>query len=957
MAGIRRVFLGWEKPLLHCALEQLRLDTQLGESGKDAQVAADRAFWDLSRWTLVLPVARAAKRLEPLLGEMASAAGVELKPPRIITVGSLPERLYRPTRTLAGEMQQTLAWTRVLLAADDADLAPLMPVAPPRDPVAPWLEMAGTLRRLCEDLAADAITPSDVIAAVETDGERERWARIAQFHKQYLLQLEEANLADPHQQRAQAIAEGRCQAKGPVVLIGCVDLGTSTCRILEAVAGQVSLYVGAPESHGDLFDLCGRVSPGRWNDFHVELEDEHLISAGDANGQASAAAALLQEWSSKTKPAPELPTDAKLPGPKFTVGISDDSFGPLVETDLMLCGYRTHRIGGTTITRTATGRMMQRVSEFLQTRSWNAFAALIRHADVLRKFAGQAGSMKVLNQLDSLRNDHFPVYLNDPLPEAARKDGKYAELDDVVQAVLIWLKPLGRGQSPLGLWCEKLVELIESFYEQKIEDEFTASEDLVVAETLSLLRRLAELPASLDLEVTAHAAIDMVLQRLADPRSLLPPGPHDVEIAGWLELPLDDAPRMVVVGLNQPFVPQAVTSDTFLPGSLRARLRVADNERRFARDLYILQMIYSTRAQRALVVGRFGPDGSPTPPSRLLAACPSAVTLRRVRRLLEQPPAEPKPKTSWDRDAEKTNLPLPNASQAEIPTSISVTAFRAYLECPFRFYLRHVLHLRPLDDAAPELAANQFGDLVHAAVERFGDCNDKDLTDPKHIQESLTEHLHAYAGEVYGAATTAAVRLQITQAERRLRVFAEKQAERMAAGWRIDKAEAAVRESDGAVIECAAGRRLKLKGRIDRIDYHPGQERWAILDYKTHGHEPLKKHYDKKNGVWLDLQLPLYLLMLKALDIDAEYDKVDVGYFNIPDDPAKCNVHLLELTSDFRSSAFDEAKRVAASILDGDFRPQLDSTMVMFDDYSMIMQTGIAENLLMGISGEAEGDY
>ena len=51
-----------------------------------------------------------------------------------------------------------------------SDLAPLMPVVPEREPIAPWVEMAVTLRRLHEDLAGEGLGPRDVIehAAVET---------------------------------------------------------------------------------------------------------------------------------------------------------------------------------------------------------------------------------------------------------------------------------------------------------------------------------------------------------------------------------------------------------------------------------------------------------------------------------------------------------------------------------------------------------------------------------------------------------------------------------------------------------------------------------------------------------------------------------------------------------------------------------------------------------------------
>jgi ATP-dependent helicase/nuclease subunit B len=972
MATIQRVFLGWDRPLLHSTVDRL-LETPGTVSGQN---------WDLASFTLVVPVIRAVRRLDLLLHERAKRLGLNLRPPKsITTVGSLPERLYVPQLPIAAEMQQTLAWTRVLMTAPDGDLFSLMPAVPSRETPAPWIEMAGTLRRLCEDLAADSIAPSQVIDFVESDSERLRWGQIAALHDRYLDQLQSARFADPYQQRELAIADKRCSSPTNVVLIGCVDLGLSTCRMLDSIAERVTLFVGAPAENADLFDVYGRVVPGRWDTFEVAIDDPQLISAGDANHQTAAAAQLLESWIPSTK----------FDTSKITIGITDDSFGPLVETDLALCGHQPYRIGGVTITRTAPGRFLERVSDFLQSRSWNAFAALMRHADILDHFSKPCGSSTILGQIDAFRANHFPVMIDDPWPVAATRGNQFAGLQSLVASVLAWLKPLDSGMdyamdravdrdvnrdidhqagkpktATLAQWCEKLLQFVQEFYEAenpldasaenhaeralyRDKDPFVAHRAMVVDEMLGMLQRLSKLPTSLDISITAHAAIDLVLQRLADPRSLETPPENSIEIAGWLDLTLDDAPCLIVVGLNQPFVPQAVTADAFLPGALRARLRVADNDRRFARDLYVLQMIHQTRQHRAYIVGRSGPDGSPTPPSRLLAACPSTVTLRRVRRLLESAPVDAKPKTRWDRDADKTQLPIPIASTASIPSSVSVTALRAYLECPFRFYLRYVLNLRPIDDTAAELAANQFGDLVHAAVERFGLSDDKHLTDEKAIRASLSDHLRDYAQEIFGDSPAAAVRVQISQAEKRLSVLAERQAQRMAQGWVIHKVEAAVLEKHGAVIQCDDGRTLKLKGRIDRIDHHPQTGRWAILDYKTHGHKPLEKHFKKKTQSWIDLQLPLYLLMLKALKIDATYDQVQVGYFNIPDDPDKCQVHLLELDATLRQHAFTFAKHVAAQILDGNFEPQLDPSNVPFDDFGMILQTGAAENLLMGV--------
>ena len=63
-------------------------------------------------------------------------------------------------------------------------------------------------------------------------------------------------------------------------------------------------------------------------------------------------------------------------------------------------------------------------------------------------------------------------------------------------------------------------------------------------------------------------------------------GEPAVEVLGWLELHLDDAPALVITGCNEGFLPTAVSSDPFLPEGLRRRLGLPDNARRYARDAY-----------------------------------------------------------------------------------------------------------------------------------------------------------------------------------------------------------------------------------------------------------------------------------------------------------------------------------------------------------------------------------
>ena len=120
---------------------------------------------------------------------------------------------------------------------------------------------------------------------------------------------------------------------------------------------------------------------------------------------------------------------------------------------------------------------------------------------------------------------------------------------------------------------------------------------------------------------------------------------------------------------------------------------------------------------------------------------------------------------------------------------MSVTKFRDYIACPYRFYLRHVLNLQTISDEAAELDGGAFGDLVHLVLEQFGrapDAADVRVTgEPSRIVEYLDFQLGRITTARYGKHVRPAVRVQIEQIRLRLAAFAEWQAARTRDGWRI----------------------------------------------------------------------------------------------------------------------------------------------------------------------------
>ena len=79
--GIKRVFLDWRRPALPAAVNFLadRIDGD--------------GCWDLSSIVIVLPGARAGRRLREVFVAEAESRGCVFFPPQITTVGQLPELL------------------------------------------------------------------------------------------------------------------------------------------------------------------------------------------------------------------------------------------------------------------------------------------------------------------------------------------------------------------------------------------------------------------------------------------------------------------------------------------------------------------------------------------------------------------------------------------------------------------------------------------------------------------------------------------------------------------------------------------------------------------------------------------------------------------------------------------------------------------------------------------------
>ena len=288
---------------------------------------------------------------------------------------------------------------------------------------------------------------------------------------------------------------------------------------------------------------------------------------------------------------------------------------------------------------------------------------------------------------------------------------------------------------------------------------------------------------------------------------------------GWLELPLDIAESVVVASFNEGAIPESLNGDMFLPNSLRKTLDLTDNERRFARDAYAVTSMIHSKKNLKLIVGKRNLSGDPLTPSRIYFATDRESIAERVVKF-----SKPIDFIEPDRTADAVTesqffVPYPEL-EGVVVDSIRVTSFRTFLKCPYRFYLQHVLKLDSIDDHDRELTGMAFGNVLHDLFRKFGESRLRFSENEIEIGDYFENELNEFAARAYGSNRLPAVEIQLQQIRHRLKAFSQWQSERTRKGWEIKFVEKKPLDPKGVDFEFDADRSVKIRGMIDRIDFH-----------------------------------------------------------------------------------------------------------------------------------------
>lgn len=819
----QRVFLDWQRPALLSAVDWLL-----------ARAPAHDRVIDLQQHIVCLPSARAGRQLLERLVDRAEERRRGLLPPGIVTLGALAELLYSFDGRVASDEERMLAWSEAVLAGDARALT---------GGVVPDAKMARelgrTLMRLQDDLAAVRLGFSGVCdrAGDDDPARRERWAALQALADAQQEILSGAGLVDLHAARERALKSAALRCEKTIVLLACVDVPPLLAAMLTALRDKVVPLIFAPERMRERFDSLGALQVAPWLGASIEIPDAAIAFCASAREQGAAvreAIAGLQD---------DVAID------EITLAVLDEEVVAPIENELADEGVAVHLGTPRPFAKSAPARLLVATRDYLAGRSMRAFSVWARHPDVEEKL--HMGG-ELLPALDRLRAEHFvetfaPPFLGEPKHRAF--------LDDLHGRALDLLGPLAHEDAaPLATWAAETVRFVARVYGTKsLSREHPLERALLDAleALMALCERLTNPSRFTARMMSAADALDWICFLLQHAQLAPPPALAAIEVTGWLDVLLDDAPALVVTSLNDGFVPEAVSADPFLPNALRSRLGLVDNDRRHARDAYVLASALHTRRSFAFTVGSRTLVGDPLLPSRLLFQCDAETA---ARRLLAFGKHDQKAAVRSARTPSRIEVPKPVPPKTPI-TLMSVSSFRTYLACPYRFYLRHVCYLRAVNDERHELDGAAFGSFAHRILQDFGESELKASVDPRAIERMLLASLQTRTREQFGADVPIAIRLQLLQLEQRLKSFARWQADWCNKGWTIRACERSFAGTSAPFV--VDGEPMYLKGKIDRIDEHK-DGRVIVLDYKTSDNPKPPDLVHRKKGAWRDLQLPLY---------------------------------------------------------------------------------------------------
>ena len=778
---------------------------------------------------VLLPTRSAARTVKSMLLRKAQRHGYSgMAGAVFITPGMFMASLASGLK-FAGPYRSFCAWKSVLANCeqDSGDYSPALPKSD-----GDIFGFVSELNSLMSDLSESGLDIASAAKFFAGGFDSEKWRRLAEMESSYMRFLGD------YIPKEKAFDFVDCKSafqrvygeNARIFLAGLSDPSPLLVRILDSLEGvDVKIGVVALESWRDCFDSWGRPTDA-WIGKNIELDSADILPVADICMQAEALSDLILSYGSNPS------------------GIVAVCCNEPDSSSAIMASFRSSKVdaylpSGTSLADAPLMRLLSLLRKFWEDASFESAANIMRNPLVLAMLERLTGASAddILLECDSFFDSRLPDTFASALNNA---DGLAFDIFSYLNSLI------DCSHVEAGRYFENFISML--FPEQPgIKPDSSAFVELKF-----FREQISEIFAVRDLNIGVLDAACVILQ-IAQGQSI-PPDKNleSMPLLDWMEAFWTPQEHLVLCDFNEGIVPQNPPSP-IRPNSQRAVLGMRDSKSRRARDAHMLAALAHSRnssGRLSIIVPARRGDASPAAASCLLFQCPDQALAPRVKALF-----------SWGVDSRK-NLPFGPSWTLKLPVIelgdvISVSALKAYMECPFRFYLSRVMRLRTFDENAVELSPDKIGNIVHSTLEAFGRTSLKDSADSNAVEKSLVGIMDSEIMRMYGPDFPAALSLQFYSLKKIFGYAARKLAKLKEEGWKTVSTE---RSLDSLEI---GG--FKISMRVDRIDENPKGD-LLVIDYKTKtSFEPARAaHLRRRRGSaeeWVDLQLPLYKAALSEL--------------------------------------------------------------------------------------------
>ena len=873
---------------------------------------------DFSNDIVVLPGSRAGRRLLELLCENATKSTSLFSPPQFLTPGKFCELLIE-TDNLATDIEEIFAWNLALQTENNA-LNILMNRTVSEN--FNFFPLSITIRQIYNELAGDLIFFDDVVKIVaENEREVERWTALSQIYNSYLEILNSKKLTD----KATAINKflvsdnkiknlKNFNSLDNIFVVGIVDMFARFRATINSLQEKVTIF-----SYGivDWFDDEGGLMP----DISFECLDKNVLEkikfSGTVSDQAKDVVNFLNEL--------ELDYSCR----DIIISAPDENIRQPLQQQLTNSKLKSHDSIGNIFSQSELGILLKTISDYLNEKSVKNFLKIIYHPAIQNfVFDDNNQFSDFTKNLIKFASDHV---IDEIESEMFNKNSELKEKIEEVESLFSTFNK----KTTTKICVEKINNVLVKIYEKInpiTSDNYLNSLENQPSFHLDAIKKWNELSdrilsSAIEIKDKKNVAqtIKIMLLLLASEKLAPETETDTIDLLGWLEVPLDDAPVVILTGMNEGIVPESQTSHLFLPNSLRTKLGVQNNSKRFNRDRYYLRTIIESAENFLITAGKFSAAQDPLLPSRLLLDVSEIEQAKLLQKFCKMKIEKVQEISSINFSNCKISSDE-NIFLSEKATELAVTKFKTYLNCPYQFYLKQEKKF-PSDELHRELPAYEFGNIVHKVLEIFGESQLSNSENFHEIQTFLKKLVDDEIEKRFGKNPHPAILLQTDSMISRLNVFAFKQVEIAKLGWEIVDTEKKFEfELDG----------YKINGKIDRIDKLHTQK--FIIDYKTgkvHGENIHRDHYNSKKEKWIDLQLPLYAFWGREI-----FNKLpEVGYFAISKKTSEIGLFKYKLDDATIDDAIKTAKEIFEKINSNDkdiFKRTDDYKNCIYCDYKKL---------------------